>query len=88
VIGRPGFDQNSIAQQFDSDDYAFIAPRITTNTDALSAQDNGQILIQSVPQLDISSTRIRDNLQHEEQMIQWMPEQVYRILRGFIDDDR
>lgn len=88
VIGRPGFDQNSIAHQFDSDDYAFIAPRITTNADALSAQGNGKILIQSVPQLDISSTRIRDNLQHEEQMIQWMPEQVYRILRGFIDDDR
>lgn len=87
VIGRPGFDQNSIANQFDSDDYAFIAPRITTDVNALSAQGSGKILIQSVPQLDISSTQIRDNLQHEEQISQWMPVQVYRILRGFIDDD-
>lgn len=87
VIGRPGFDQNSIAKQFDSDDYAFIAPRMTTDVNALSAQGSGKILIQSVPQLDISSTQIRDNLQHEEQISQWMPVQVYRILRGFIDDD-
>ena len=87
VTGRPGFDQNSIEGQFDSDDYAFLSRRITTDANALSAQETGKILVQSVPQLDISSTQIREKLLDDEQIRQWMPEPAYQKLRGFINDD-
>ena len=88
VIDRPGFDRASIAQQFDAADYAFLQQRMTCDVNTLTARDSGRILLQSVPQLDISSTMIRDNLSHEELMVQWMPEPVYKKLRGFINDDR
>ena len=88
VIDRPGFDRASIAQQFDADDYAFLEQRMSSDVNTLTARDSGRILLQSVPQLDISSTSIRDNLSHQELMAQWMPEPVYMKLRGFINDDR
>ena len=87
VTKRPGFDQDAIEAQFAGDDYAFLAPRITMDVNELSRQESGKILLQSVPQLDISSTQIRDNLLDDEQISQWMPKQVYKQLRGFIDDD-
>ena len=87
VVNRPGFDQASIGQRFDNDDYAFLEERMTSDVNALSTQENGVILLQSVPQLDISSTRIRDNLLNDELISQWMPEQAYQKLRGFINDD-
>ena len=88
VINRPGFDASSIERGFDAADYDFLKQRLCSDTDALMAQDSGQILLQSVPQLEISSTMIRDNLADEELIAQWMPDQVYRKLRGFINDDR
>ena len=87
VTGRPGFDQDTLESYFDSDDYGFIAPRITTDVHALSPQETGKILLQSVPQLDISSTQIRDNLSDEKLLSQWMPEPAYQKLRGFINDN-
>lgn len=87
VTGRPGFAQDSLESHFDSADYGFIARRITTDVNALSAQETGKILLQSVPQLDISSTQIRDNLHDEKRLSQWMPEPAYEKLRGFINDD-
>ena len=72
----------------DSKDYQFLAKRMTTQANTLTAQESGKILLQSVPQLDISSTQIRDNLLDDEQISQWMPEQAYRKLRGFMNDDR
>lgn len=88
VTQRPGFDQNSIESHFCSKDYAFLAARMTADVDVLSTQESGKILLQSVPQLDISSTQIRDNLLDDAQISQWMPEQAYQKLRGFINDDR
>jgi len=87
VINRPGFDQASIRQWFDNDDYAFLEERMSSDVNKLSTQENGIILLQSVPQLDISSTRIRDNLSNDELIRQWMPEPVHQKLRGFINDD-
>ncbi len=88
VIDRPGFDRASIKKQFDAADYAFLEERMTSDADTLTTQEKGRILLQSVPQLDISSTRIRDNLSDEELIAQWMPEPAYQKLRGFIYDDR
>lgn len=72
----------------DSDDYQFIRQRMTTDINAFTARESprekAKILLQSVPQLDISSTQVRDNLHDEEKVIQWMPEQVYQKLRGFL----
>lgn len=88
VIDRPGFDKTSIEQQFDEADYAFLKERMTSDANTLTTQENGRILLQSVPQLDISSTMIRDNLSDEKLLAQWMPEPTYKKLRGFINDDR
>ena len=76
-----------MVKQFDAADYAFLEERMTSDADTLTTQEKGRILLQSVPQLDISSTQIRDNLLDDEQISQWMPKQVYKQLRGFIDDD-
>jgi nicotinate-nucleotide adenylyltransferase len=88
VTQRPGFEQDSIEERFDSSEYSFLAVRMTADVNALSTQESGKILLQSVPQLDISSTQIRDNLLDEKLLSQWMPEPAYEKLRGFINDDR
>lgn len=88
VTTRPGFDKDSIEVQFDADDYSYLAQRMVMDAGELSARDSGIILLQSVPQLDISSTQIRANLLDGEQISKWMPVPVYQKLRGFIDDDR
>ena len=91
VTTRPGFEQSSIEAHMDSDDYQFLRQRMTTDVNAFTAQESprekAKILLQSVPQLDISSTQIRENLQDEEKISQWMPKQAYQKLRGFIDDN-
>jgi len=103
VTTRPGFEQSEIKQQMDSDDYDFLARKVTANIKTFtgyesseklmhdstkeSAQVTGQILLQSVPQLDISSTQIRENVLKNENISQWMPAQAYQKLRGFINDN-
>jgi len=52
-----------------------------------SAQEPAKILLKSVPQLAISSTQIRENIQNSEIISQWMPPQAYQKLRGFINDN-
>jgi len=99
VTTRPGFDQSEIEAQMDRDDYRFLAQRMTDdvkvftaqvpseNSSVQSPQEPAKILLQSVLQLDISSTQIRENVLNSEQISQWMPPQAYRKLRGFIDDN-
>ncbi len=87
VTTRPGFDRSEIKGHMDSNDYLFLAQRMTTDVNAFMAQESpqemGKILLQSVPQLDISSTRIRNMLQDGDEISQWMPQQAYEKLRGF-----
>jgi len=95
VTTRPGFDRQAMKQYMSDEDYHFLSQKMTTDIGVFSAQESspeltqgeGEILLQSVPQLDISSTQIRQNLLHEEIIRQWMPPQAYRKLRGFIDDN-
>jgi nicotinate-nucleotide adenylyltransferase len=87
VTQRPGFDHNTIEQHFNNDDYTFIAPRLTTDRRELAMQECGKILLQSVPQLDISSTQIRSSLLKGEDICQWMPEQACMQLREFMNDN-
>ena len=87
VTTRPGFAQESIAQQMSAEDYQFLASRMTQDVNALTTREKGKILLQSVPQLDISSTQIRTKLLAGEDLSQCMPVEVYQKLRGFIDDD-
>ncbi len=84
VTMRPGFDQNTIAEQMCASDYQFLSERITQDINEIRAKSTGKILLKSVPQLDISSTQIRAKLLAGEDVSQWMPEQVYLQLRGFI----
>jgi nicotinate-nucleotide adenylyltransferase len=87
VMQRPGFQQNAIREHFIGNDYSFFEPRLTSDANELSAQEAGKILLQSVPQLDISSTQIRLSLLNGEDVSQWMPEQACMQLREFMNDD-
>ena len=88
VTTRPGYQQQSIAEHMDPDDYRFIEDRITQDVNLLSTRESGQILLQSVPQLDISSTQIRQMLESGTDISQWMPEAVYQQLkRNKLDDN-
>ncbi len=101
VTTRPGFDQNQLAEHISSDDYRFLKQRMTSDTAELVAVTGGvegKILLKSVPQLDISSSRIRQQLLPDksvqaesvqanpvqtESVRQWMPEPVYQQLIRF-----
>ena len=87
VTTRPGFEQNTIAEQMRTSDYQFLSERMTQDINEITSKKTGKILLKSVPQLDISSTQIRARLLEGEDVCQWMPEEVYLQLRGFIDDD-
>ena len=86
VTTRPGVDQQIMAEQMSAADYQFLAEKMTHDVNALTPQETGKILLQSVPQLDISSTKIRSSLLKGEDISQWMPEQAYLQLRDFIYD--
>ncbi len=95
VTTRPGFDRSEIEAQMNSADYRFLAQKMTDDIKAFtaqslsveSAQERAKILLKSVPQLAISSTQIRENIQNSEIISQWMPPQAYQKLRGFINDN-
>ncbi len=95
VTTRPGFDRSEIEAQMNSGDYQFLAQKMTDDIKAFmaqslpveSTQEPAKILLKSVPQLAISSTQIRENIQNSEIISQWMPPQAYQKLRGFINDN-
>ena len=87
VTQRPGFDESVATQHMDADDANFLLQKITRNISDLSLQSAGKILLQSVPQLDISSTMIRDSLSRGEDISQWMPAAAYTQLRGLVNDN-
>ncbi|NOR43047.1 MAG: nicotinate-nucleotide adenylyltransferase [Gammaproteobacteria bacterium] len=87
VMTRPGFKQESLAQQMSRENYQFLCKRMTQDVKMLASREVGKILLQSVPQLDISSTQIRAKLLAGEDVSQWVPADVYQKLRGFIDDN-
>ena len=86
VTTRPGFDQMGIAEHINIKDYQFLTNKITRDVNVLTQQETGVILLQSVPQLDISATKIRNNMQKGIDVDQWMPENVHQKLRGLIND--
>ena len=87
VTQRPGFDESVITQNMDADEADFVQQKITRDISDLSLQPTGKILLQSVPQLDISSTMIRDSLSRGEDISQWMPAAAYTQLRGLVNDN-
>jgi len=95
VTTRPGFNRSEIEAQMNSADYQFLVQKMTDDIKAFttqslpveSAQEPAKILLKSVPQLAISSTQIRENIQNSEIISQWMPPQAYQKLRGFINDN-
>jgi nicotinate-nucleotide adenylyltransferase len=81
VTTRPGFDKSELIDQVDSNNYQFLTTRMVGPGTALTPNETGEILLQSVPQLDISSTEIRANWLKDEIVRQWMPEAAYQKLR-------
>jgi nicotinate-nucleotide adenylyltransferase len=88
VTARPGFKVEDLEAKIDEEDYRFLAGRVTTDPEQLNFKATGKILLKSVPQLDISATQIRSRLVAGEDASEWMPEQAYSKLRGYVDDDR
>ncbi|MFV2003861.1 MAG: nicotinate-nucleotide adenylyltransferase [Gammaproteobacteria bacterium] len=84
VTTRPGFEQSEIAEHMSDEDYRFLTDRMTGDVSALRPQETGKILLQSVPQLDISATQIRDKLLGGGDLSQWMPEKAHQKLRGLL----
>ena len=84
VMTRPGFEQETTAEHMPAGDYQFLSERMVQDINAITAESTGKILLKSVPQLDISSTRIRARLLASEDISQWMPEEEFLQLRGFI----
>jgi len=76
VTTRPGFNENSIIDQMRAEDYQFLSTKMVAHADALRPRETGKILLKSVPQLDISSTQIRAKLLRNEDVSEWMPEDV------------
>ena len=87
VTQRPGFDESVIADKMDADDADFLQQKIARNISDLTLQPTGKILLQSVPQLDISSTMIRESLSRGEDISQWIPAAAYTQLRGLVNDN-
>jgi len=81
VTTRPGFDESEIIERIDADNYQYLAAKMVTQVAALTPNETGKILLQSVPQLDISSTEIRANWLTHDIVRQWMPEAAYQQLR-------
>jgi nicotinic acid mononucleotide adenylyltransferase len=88
VTTRPGFDQALILEQVGAENYPFLAEKMTQDIETLKQGNAGNILLQSVPLLDISSTEIRNRLLKGEDVSQLMPDEAHQKLRGFIDDNR
>jgi len=93
VTTRPGFERSDIRQAMNAGDYHFLSDKMIEQTHELTSAAplsvaGGKILLQSVPQLDISSTRIREMLQKNEDISDWLPASVYQELRGYIDESR
>ena len=84
VTTRPGFEKSAIAEQVTTSDYQFLSERMTDDINEITSGASGKILLKSVPQLDISSTQIRAMLIANKDVSQWMPEEEYLQLRGFI----
>ena len=80
VTTRPGFDKTAIADHMSAEDYQFLASKMTQDVKALTPRETGKILLQSVPQLDISSTQIRANLLNGDDISQWVSEEVRQQL--------
>jgi len=98
VTHRPGFVVDDVLQHFSPSTADFIRPRLLDPSDetdmdravcdAPCRDAVGKILIQSVPQLDISSTQIRKILESSDaprtgELADWMPAAVLRQLRQY-----
>ena len=79
-----GFDTSI----FNAEDIAFLNEKLTSDVNDLTSQATGKILLQSVPQIDVSSTQIRQKLLNDEDVSEYMPAAVNQQLRGFINDNR
>jgi len=86
VIQRPGCLSTDIAKHMKPADYQFLAEKMTHDVNVLTSKETGVILLQSVPQLDISSTQIRARLLKGDDVSQWLPEEIYQQLRGFVNE--
>ncbi|HHO59227.1 MAG TPA: nicotinate-nucleotide adenylyltransferase [Thiotrichales bacterium] len=83
VTQRPGFDWSATLKTLDS----ALARKITSQPDDLHIQAAGRILLQSAPQLPISSTLIRQRVQRGESVADLMPEKAVQQLMRFLQHD-
>ncbi|MBL4712444.1 MAG: nicotinate-nucleotide adenylyltransferase [Gammaproteobacteria bacterium] len=85
VTTRPGFCLSDVEKEMAAEDYAFLSARMIVDANRLTSQEAGKILLISVPQLDISATKIREELVNNTNISEWLPESVAEQLRGFLN---
>jgi len=86
ITPRPGFSVSDMSAN------SVLTVKITHEINDLALQDSGKILLQSAPQLDISSTQIRHCFQQKQweqrqTAAQWMPGTVFEQLKRFFEHD-
>jgi len=81
VTTRPGYPQSEWMTKMDKESMQFLSERIVEKSVELASPETGKILLQSVVQLDISSTEIREMGLNQSLVRQWMPEAAYQQLR-------
>ncbi|HEB82293.1 MAG TPA: nicotinate-nucleotide adenylyltransferase [Gammaproteobacteria bacterium] len=91
VTTRPGFSLDALEKNGNPADFAFLRSRIIHEDEAELAESlgdkGGQILLKSVPQLDISSTMIRHKLAQGEDISAYLPAAVARRLQSYQRDN-
>ena len=80
VMTRPGISMFGQSGTDFNPDYALFQERMVEHADSLKQRQYGQILLQSTPLLDISSTQIRDLLSSGKSIRYLLPENVRESL--------
>jgi len=80
VTTRPGFAENAISDKMHVEDYQFLSAKMVKQVADLRPRETGKILLKSVPQLDISSTQIREKLFNNEDVSEWLPAYACKLL--------
>lgn len=85
VTTRPGFSLSALKENCSAADFAFLSAKIHHENDGslpdVLADKGGKILLKSVPQLDISSTMIREKVARGEDVSAYLPDAAARQLQ-------
>jgi nicotinate-nucleotide adenylyltransferase len=80
VVHRPGWPVDSLMQRISGDLKSIVSKNLVTRPGLLSRQPHGLVLLQTVTEIDISSSTIRQRLARGESVAEWVPPAVLDII--------